>query len=102
MQCLLVGGFLLRNRGATNWKTGEKGLTMTIADTGAGISTDAKMHLFEPFFTTKDSAGTGLGPWISGEIVSRQKGQIKVKSSTDERHPGTVVSIFLPFDPTPL
>ena len=98
MQCLLVGRLLLRSREATDWKTGGKGLVVTIADTGSGISTQAKMHLFEPFFTTKGSGGNGLGLWISEEIISRHNGRIKVKSSTDQRHAGSVVSIFLPFE----
>jgi len=93
------GRLLLRSREVTNWKTGEKGLAVTIADTGTGMSTEAKRHLFEPFFTTKYSGGTGLGLWISREIISRHNGQIKLKSSTDQRHIGTVVSIFLPFEP---
>ena len=92
------GRLLLRSREATDWKTGGKGLMVTIADTGSGISTQAKTRLFEPFFTTKGSAGNGLGLWISDEIISRHKGRIKMKSSTDQRHAGSVVNIFLPFE----
>jgi signal transduction histidine kinase len=95
------GRLLLRSREATNWKTGGKGLIVTIADTGSGISTQAKTHLFEPFLTTKGS-GNGLGLWISDEIISRHKGRIKMRSSTDQRHAGSVVSIFLPFEPVSL
>jgi PAS domain S-box-containing protein len=89
---------LLRSREATNWATGEKYLVVTIADNGAGISTQVKSRLFEPFFTTKNLGGNGLGLWISKEIVTRHKGRIKIRSSTDQRHAGTVVNIYLPFD----
>jgi PAS domain S-box-containing protein len=92
------GRLLLRTREATDWKTGEKVLRMTIADTGAGISSQAKTRLFEPFFTTKGLGGNGLGLWISKEIITRHKGQIKVKSSTNQRRAGTVVSIRLEFE----
>jgi signal transduction histidine kinase len=92
------GRLLLRSREATDWKTGEKVLAMTIADTGAGISTQAQKRLFEPFFTTKGLGGNGLGLWISQEIITRHKGRIKVKSSTNQPRAGTLVSILLPFD----
>jgi PAS domain S-box-containing protein len=92
------GRLLLRTREAIDWKTGDKVLVMTIADTGAGISTQARKRLFEPFFTTKGLGGNGLGLWISKEIITRHKGRITVKSSTNQRHPGTVVSIVLPFE----
>ncbi len=92
------GRLLLGSRETTNWKTGEEALAITIADTGAGISTQARGQLFQPFFTTKGSGGNGLGLWISKQIINRHNGRIRVKSSTDQRHAGTLVSILLPFE----
>lgn len=54
---------------------------MTIADTGAGIHPDVRKTLFEPFVSTKGETGTGLGLWVSSEIVERHGGTIQVKSS---------------------
>ena len=92
------GRLLLGSCETTNWKTGEEVLAITIADTGAGISTQARGQLFQPFFTTKGSGGNGLGLWISKQIINRHNGRIRVKSSTDQRHAGTLVSILLPFE----
>ncbi|MGB7135272.1 MAG: ATP-binding protein, partial [Acidobacteriaceae bacterium] len=39
------------------------GIRVTVADTGCGITTEARRHIFEPFFTTKEATGTGLGLW---------------------------------------
>jgi PAS domain S-box-containing protein len=68
---------------------------ITIADTGHGISDVDRKSIFKPFFTTKTTGGTGLGLWITEDIVSRHDGSIRFKSRCDARH-GTVISICLP------
>ena len=55
-------------------------------------------RIFEPFFTTKDTSGTGLGLWISREIVDRHRGVLRVRSSQSAPRCGTVFALFLPFD----
>lgn len=94
----LGGRLLLRSRDATHWPTGRKGLVMTVADTGAGISLDAKTKVFDAFFTTKGIGGTGLGLWVSKEIIDRHHGALNVRSSQKQGHSGTVFTLFLPFD----
>ena len=37
------------------------GVSLTVSDTGVGISPDLQEHIFEPFYTTKARAGTGWG-----------------------------------------
>ncbi len=94
-----VGGrLLLRSREATDWKTGKRGLVISVADTGVGISKAAQKKIFDAFFTTKGIGGTGLGLWISSEIVARHKGRLRVRSSEQEGRSGTVFALFLPFD----
>lgn len=66
---------------------------LTIADEGEGISRENQRHLFEPFFTTKQAFGTGLGLWVSKELVQKQEGRIRVRSRVGE---GTVVAVWLP------
>ena len=91
------GRLLIRSREATDWKTGEKGVSITIADTGSGISEQTMQQLYKPFFTTKGASGTGLGLWISSEIVARHHGRLLVRSRQRKGASGTVFSLFLPF-----
>jgi signal transduction histidine kinase len=86
----------IRTRKSIDWKTGQSGVTITVADTGSGMSAEIISHIFEPFFTTKGNKGTGLGLWISREIVDRHHGSLKVKSSQALHRSGTVFTLFLP------
>ncbi len=94
------GRLLLRAREATDLPTDRKGLVMTVADTGSGIDAASLRHIFEAFFTTKGMAGTGLGLWVSQEIVDRHRGRLRVRSRTASPS-GTVFTLFLPFDAAP-
>lgn len=69
---------------------------IVIADTGAGISPAQRKKLFEPFYTTKQDVGTGLGLWVSREIVQKHGGTIALRSCVAPGRTGTVFSIFLP------
>jgi PAS domain S-box-containing protein len=89
---------LIRTREATHWPTGEHGIVFSVADTGCGIAPEIIKRLFEPFFTTKGTVGTGLGLWVSKEIIGRHRGAIRLRSSQSPEHRGTVFTIFLPFD----
>ena len=88
----------MRSREGTDWKTGRKGLILTVADTGSGMSPDTAAKIFEPFFTTKEIGGTGLGLWVSHEIVQRHGGTLAVRSSQRTGCSGTVFTLFLPFE----
>ena len=55
-------------------------VTIEIADTGTGISPEQAKHLFEPFHTTKGEKGTGLGLYITKQLVERNGGKILVRS----------------------
>ncbi|MGC2208763.1 MAG: PocR ligand-binding domain-containing protein [Candidatus Korobacteraceae bacterium] len=68
-------------------------IRVTVADTGAGISRANRSRVFEPFFTTKKDVGTGLGLWVSFEIIRKHKGKIRLRSAEGR---GTVFSILLP------
>ena len=93
------GSLLVRERESTFWRTGEPGVTITIADTGTGMSPEVRSRIFNPFFTTKGVTGTGLGLWVSSEIVHRHRGSLCVRSSQSPAHQGTVFTLFLPFEP---
>jgi two-component system NtrC family sensor kinase len=63
-------------------------------DTGIGIPPASLQDVFKPFFTTKKvGRGTGLGLYLSHEIIRRHNGQIRVASEEGE---GTVVTVELP------
>lgn len=72
------------------------GVRITVADTGAGILPEHLKSIFEPFFTTKKDIGTGLGLWVSRELVEKHGGTLRVRSSTGPERSGTVFSLFLP------
>jgi two-component system, cell cycle sensor histidine kinase and response regulator CckA len=68
---------------------------MTVADTGSGIRPEHLKEIFEPFFTTKETFGTGLGLWVTRELINRHEGRIRVRSLLGK---GTVFSVWLPAD----
>ncbi|RZU43318.1 two-component system sensor histidine kinase NtrB [Edaphobacter modestus] len=97
LDAMPAGGRLrVRIRKALDPVTKTSGARIIIADTGTGMNRATMRQIFEPFYTTKGSAGTGLGLWVSSQIVARHKGHILVRSSQSPQHSGTVFSIFLP------
>jgi PAS domain S-box-containing protein len=93
------GRILLREHTATDWPTGRRGTRITVADTGHGMSPETVQRIFEPFFSTKTDTGTGLGLWVSKEIVEKHGGWIRVRSCQRSKLSGTVFSLFLPHIP---
>lgn len=95
------GGTLkIRIAGTRERRNGSRpSVRVTFGDTGSGIRPDIRNTLFEPFVSTKGNTGTGLGLWVSSEIVRRHGGSIHVKSRAHSPSTGTVFSIFLPTHP---
>ncbi len=71
---------------------------LTVADTGSGIRREIRPSLFTQFFTTKGSRGTGLGLWLTRDIVHRNGGKLRFRSRV-ESPSGTVFSMYLPSGP---
>lgn len=93
-----VGGrLLLRSRETTHPRTGERGLVLTVADTGRGMTSQVQKKIFDAFYTTKGIGGTGLGLWVSKEIADRHQGELRVRSSQEQHANGSVFTLFLPF-----
>jgi PAS domain S-box-containing protein len=65
-----------------------------VEDRGAGIAAEHLKTVFEPFFTTKPG-GTGLGLYISHDIVKRHGGSLTVRSEPGR---GTVFTLSLPLE----
>lgn len=68
---------------------------VSVEDNGSGIREEHMAKIFEPFFTTKKDVGTGLGLWVTKEIVERHGGGIQVISRS-KGFPGTSFSVNLP------
>ena len=71
---------------------------LTVADTGGGIRKEIRSQLFRQFFTTKGSSGTGLGLWLTRDVVEKNGGKLRFRSRT-ELPCGTVFVIYLPSAP---
>lgn len=92
------GKIVVRSRSSRDWASEREGVTLTIADNGVGMDSDTRSRIFEPFFSTKDIRGTGLGLWISREIIIKHEGSIYVRSRRNSPTlcGGTVFRIFIP------
>ena len=69
-------------------------MAICIRDSGIGIEPEKLEHIFDPFFTTKEEGkGSGLGLFITWEIIEEHRGTIAVESIVGK---GTVFTITLP------
>jgi two-component system, NtrC family, sensor kinase len=79
--------------------SGRRLVLITVTDSGPGIAPEVLPRVFDPFFTTKEVGhGSGLGLYVSQEIIDQHGGCIGVSS-----RPGTgaVFTIALPCNDTP-
>jgi two-component system NtrC family sensor kinase len=86
------------NKGTISLKTRyskeTNSVTIECHDTGKGIPAEIMKDIFKPFFTTKEvGSGTGLGLYISHEIIKKHEGLISVSSKPGR---GTTFTIDLP------
>jgi len=92
------GKITVRVREIRSPKDGRNYVRLTIADTGCGMAQETQRHMFEPFFTTKSNTGTGLGLWVSAEILENHHAITRVRSTQHPERHGTVISIAFPLD----
>ncbi|MFA5368983.1 MAG: ATP-binding protein, partial [Candidatus Paceibacterota bacterium] len=76
----------------------DKNLIILIKDTGIGMTAKEREHLFEKFYRVKNKkteeiVGTGLGLWITKQIIELMSGTISVDSMENV---GTQITIELP------
>jgi signal transduction histidine kinase len=78
-------------------KSSDEIVEIRVSDTGIGMSPDVCKRAFESFFTTKEiGKGTGLGLFISYNLVTEVDGTISMES---EPRKGTTVTIRIPIMP---
>jgi two-component system NtrC family sensor kinase len=69
-------------------------IVISITDNGPGIPENQMAKVFDPFFTTKETGkGTGLGLWVSYDIIEKMGGNITLKSREGE---GATFTIRIP------
>ncbi len=93
------GRLLLAVRTSRAWNRPDiRGVRIVVADTGCGMTEAVRQRIFEPFFTTKELTGTGLGLWISSEIIAKHQGTVRVRSrpADNPAGSGTVFMLFFP------
>ncbi|HSY32806.1 MAG TPA: PAS domain S-box protein [Verrucomicrobiae bacterium] len=96
--CRDDGRIIIAGRSTRRFPSGQPGICITIADDGVGISDQDKLNLFTPFFTTKKSLGTGLGLWITKELLENRGGRVRFRSRTASPS-GTVMRLYIPQEP---
>ena len=72
----------------------QPSIIVQLSDSGVGIAQDDLARIFDPFFST-GKKGTGLGLWVTQDIVRQHGGRIEVASDIGR---GTVFSIVLQVD----
>jgi signal transduction histidine kinase len=53
---------------------------LLVEDNGQGIEPSHQSRIFDAFFTTKADMGTGIGLWVTRELVEKNRGTITVES----------------------
>jgi signal transduction histidine kinase len=87
------GRLWLSARHSRSWVDGAPGVRVFVSDNGCGMLPETRNHIFEPFFTTKETTGTGLGLWVSSEIITKHNGTVRFASRPGR---GTVFMVFFP------
>lgn len=67
----------------------DRRIHILVADTGTGMPPDILSRVFEPFFSTKGIGGTGLGLWITRDLVTKNHGKISIRTRATSQRSGT-------------
>lgn len=68
------------------------GIEIEISDTGPGVPPEHRESIFDPFFTTRVQEGTGLGLFVSQQIVHDHDGELRLL----DRQGGAAFAVWLP------
>ena len=95
MDAVAPGGSI-RVRVRTQGSTPSQRVVVSVCDDGEGIPRPLLRKIFEAFFTTKAKTGSGLGLWVSREILNKHGGTIRARSSRSRNRHGSVFTVILP------
>lgn len=76
--------------------TMHKGVRFFFSDSGSGIPEDVLPSIFDAFFTTKGIKGSGVGLWLSVDLLMKHGGHLRVRTRTTGKYRGTLFTVFLP------
>ncbi len=69
-------------------------IKLSVSDTGSGMTPEIKERIFDPFFTTKEKGkGTGMGLFLTYDIIKSYGGDITVESTPGH---GTIFDVYFP------
>ena len=76
---------------------------IVVEDDGPGVGPDHVERIFDPFYTTKRDVGTGLGLWVTREIVGRHGGSIHLRAdgTADGALKGAAFIVHIPRSSAP-
>jgi PAS domain S-box-containing protein len=98
VEAMHEGGQLrIRVRPGTEWRSEVQGVRVTVADSGSGMSAETRKRMYEAFYTTKGPGGSGLGLWVTANIVRKHQGCIHVRSKRMAGAGGTVFTLIFPY-----
>ncbi len=89
------GCIRLRIAGPLSFDGGRPAVRLSVSDNGSGIDPQHLSHIFEPFFSTKEATGTGLGLWVTQQLVKKHQGKIRARSTPGKL---TVFEVYLPLE----
>ncbi len=72
---------------------------IAIEDNGIGIPPERMNRVFDPFFTTKEEVGTGIGLWVTKELVEKNGGSISLSSGSLQNGMRTRFEMRFPLSP---
>jgi len=81
---------------ARDLRSNRPGIRFLFSDNGSGISGEHMSHIFEAFYTTKRVRGSGIGLWLTAEMIKKHDGRVRVRTRTEGDYRGTLFDIFLP------
>jgi signal transduction histidine kinase len=92
IEAMAAGPTAIKTLRLVTTQDGNSGVSLSVHDSGPGITPENGTHVFDPFFTTK-SSGTGLGLSISQRIIEDHGGKLRlIKTSSS----GCTFEITLP------
>ena len=90
------GRLIARCVESSDQHTGVKGVRFLFSDSGTGIPHPIVPRIFNAFYTTKETSGSGIGLWLTAEVVKKHGGTLRLRTRTEGPYRGTLIDLFIP------